>query len=254
MKTQKILLFLFNLLFTATCLSQSENIQVFNTDSIAVSPRYSHAVIYKKEGLIKTSGIVGNNKSGQIVGKDNPPLQITQAFENIQKILQAAGTTPENVVEIDTHLTDTAFIQTYREVRQKFFSKLSVQPVSTTVVTKALVIPGAIAEISVVAKLPDTNDNHIYVFATLTAKPQKANELEIELLKNAVNARREPGCMLYEVHRGNENKNVFILYEKWRSKTDLNKHFEMPYMKDWISRRDTYLEKREMNVAERLEK
>ena len=58
------------------------------------------------------------------MGKDNPQIQIAQTFETIRKILQAAGTSPENVIEIDTHLTDTSYLQAYRTERQKFFSQI----------------------------------------------------------------------------------------------------------------------------------
>lgn len=100
----------------------------------------------------------------------------------------------------------------------------------------------------------ENKTKNVYVIATMTAKQGRADSLEIELFKNATIARKEAGCIFFEVHRGIDEKNVFVLYEKWKDRAALDKHFETPHTKDWFARRDYYLEKRDRIVAERLEK
>ena len=52
--------------------------------------------------------------------------------------------------------------------------------------------------------------------------------------------------MEYRLCRGIDDPPVFALQEKWRSRADLNGHFEMPYMKEWANRRDQFVAKREL--------
>jgi quinol monooxygenase YgiN len=42
---------------------------------------------------------------------------------------------------------------------------------------------------------------------------------------------KEDGCLGYEVSRGNEDPNTFVLYEKWRDQAALDAHFEMEHFK-----------------------
>ena len=43
----------------------------------------------------------------------------------------------------------------------------------------------------------------------------------------------EEGCISYEFYQDPFNRNSFIFVERWRSKKDLDLHFEMPYFKDF---------------------
>ncbi len=95
-------------------------------------------------------------------------------------------------------------------------------------------------------------DDEIFTCVTIFAKKGKADELEDKLLQNALLARQEEGCISYDVHRGVENTGVFFLYERWKNKAALDAHFQMSYMQACDAVRDTYVEKREMNVMNRL--
>jgi quinol monooxygenase YgiN len=37
---------------------------------------------------------------------------------------------------------------------------------------------------------------------------------------------QEEGCINFDLHQDNENKNLFICYENWESKEDWIRHFE----------------------------
>ena len=46
----------------------------------------------------------------------------------------------------------------------------------------------------------------------------------------------EEGCISYEFYQAPFNPDTFIFVERWRSKEDLDLHFEMPYFKDFDSK------------------
>lgn len=46
----------------------------------------------------------------------------------------------------------------------------------------------------------------------------------------------EEGCMSYEFFQDPYAKNYFIFVETWRSREDLDLHFEMPYFKEFDDR------------------
>jgi quinol monooxygenase YgiN len=48
-------------------------------------------------------------------------------------------------------------------------------------------------------------------------------------------ARAEPGNINYDLHRSNEDPDVWVLYENWKAPSDLAAHFELPYMKAFVA-------------------
>ena len=55
--------------------------------------------------------------------------------------------------------------------------------------------------------------------------------------------RAEPGCMNYDFHVDAKDPCVFMFYENWRSKADLDAHLKMPHLVPLISRVDELLAK-----------
>ncbi|WP_323130876.1 putative quinol monooxygenase [Agrobacterium tumefaciens] len=47
---------------------------------------------------------------------------------------------------------------------------------------------------------------------------------------------RRGGSIDYHLHRDNHDPSVWILYENWRSRADLDAHFEQPYTKAVMAR------------------
>jgi len=81
------------------------------------------------------------------------------------------------------------------------------------------------------------------LIARLTARPDQAGALGKQLLGLIAPTQREPGSIGYILHRDNNDPCVWILYETWRSRTDLDAHFEQPYLKAIIARFPDYLAK-----------
>jgi quinol monooxygenase YgiN len=79
-------------------------------------------------------------------------------------------------------------------------------------------------------------DKKVTVVARIKAKAGLEQQVA-----NAVHAlvqptREEPGCINYDLHQSFEDKALFLLYENWISKKDLDEHLEMPYLKDFLAK------------------
>ncbi|MFB7875299.1 putative quinol monooxygenase [Nocardia sp. NPDC056064] len=70
-------------------------------------------------------------------------------------------------------------------------------------------------------------------------KPQRRADLQELLLSFVAPTRAEEGCLEYHFHVDSENPAVFVFYEVWRSKDDLDRHLALPHMREfWESRMD----------------
>ena len=74
------------------------------------------------------------------------------------------------------------------------------------------------------------------VIALLTSKPEGREELKRILLAQVEPTRAEPGCISYDPHVDETNGCVFMFYESWGSKSDLDTHMKMPHLKPLQSR------------------
>ncbi|MGF7150659.1 NAD(P)-dependent dehydrogenase (short-subunit alcohol dehydrogenase family) [Sphingomonas zeicaulis] len=74
------------------------------------------------------------------------------------------------------------------------------------------------------------------LIARLTAKPEQAEALGAGLRALIEPTLREDGAIGYTLHRDNDDPNAWILYETWRSRADLDAHFEQPYTKALMTR------------------
>lgn len=71
--------------------------------------------------------------------------QTRSTLENVKRVLEMAGTTMENAVKCTVFLIEGADFQGMNEVYRTFWPK--APPARTTVIVKALVVPGAKLEI-----------------------------------------------------------------------------------------------------------
>jgi len=81
----------------------------------------------------------------------------------------------------------------------------------------------------------------VTVVAYLTPRPGKEAETRDLLLSLVGPTREEPGCIDYHLHRSGEDPCVFMFYETWRSKEDLDEHLTMPYLKPLFDRKNELL-------------
>ena len=77
-------------------------------------------------------------------------------------------------------------------------------------------------------------ENVITLIATLTARPGKSDQLGQMLGRMVEPSRSEEGCITYNAHRSVADPDVWIMYENWRSKQDLDDHMQLPPFKDFM--------------------
>lgn len=78
-------------------------------------------------------------------------------------------------------------------------------------------------------------DRSFKLVAILRARAGFEDELGRRLASLIAPTRREPGCTEYVLHRSQTDAAVWVLYEGWRSKADLERHFSMPYLREFLA-------------------
>ncbi len=76
----------------------------------------------------------------------------------------------------------------------------------------------------------------ITLIATVKAKPGTSEGLGERLAALVEPTRAEAGCINYDLHRSTEDADVWMFYENWRSKFDLDAHIQTPYLQAFIER------------------
>lgn len=131
----KKLLYLVLLCVSSVCFAQEANKDVtfLNPASVGKPFGYSHAVIVDlgKNKMVIMSGQVGLDKGGKLAG-NGLSSQTEQVFTNIKNIVEAAGGTMNDLVELNYYLMDASQVQLVRGIRDKFVN--TKQPPASTLV------------------------------------------------------------------------------------------------------------------------
>lgn len=97
------------------------------------------------------SGQVGRDEALRVV--EGAEAQFAQAFENVGKVLRAAGAGFEDVVEMETWFADTmADLRTFMAVKDRYFTGPRY-PTWTGFAVKGFSMPGILVEIKCTAIL-----------------------------------------------------------------------------------------------------
>ncbi len=81
----------------------------------------------------------------------------------------------------------------------------------------------------------------VTVLATIKAKKGLEETVRNEILALVPPTRAEEGCLNYDLHRSCDDPAVFMLYENWVSKDDLDKHLAMPYLQAFLGKAENML-------------
>ncbi len=111
------------------------------TEGIYQSMQFSQAI--RKDDTIWISGQVGVDEKLQIA--EGIEAQSRQAFQNLEKVLEAADASFEDVVELVTYHVSMSDMGSFAKVKAEFFKK--DYPAWTAVGVNELVIPGLLVEI-----------------------------------------------------------------------------------------------------------
>jgi quinol monooxygenase YgiN len=80
--------------------------------------------------------------------------------------------------------------------------------------------------------------NKLYIVAKFTAKPGLEEVVKKELTSLLEPTRAEAGCISYDCHQSQEDAAIFVFYEVWKNREELDKHLGMPYLKALLGKVD----------------
>lgn len=75
----------------------------------------------------------------------------------------------------------------------------------------------------------------IVITAFMKAKEGNADDLEKTVKAFAPRFLKDPGCVVYQVHRRVDNLNQFFFYEKYESDEALKLHSSAPHFKEMFT-------------------
>jgi reactive intermediate/imine deaminase len=99
--------------------------------------------------LVIVSGQAAIDEHGDVVGVGNFDAQAEQVFRNLQRVLEAGGSSLERIVKVTIFLTDMANFPKIVELRGRWFTE--PYPADTIVEVAALALPELEIEIEAIA-------------------------------------------------------------------------------------------------------
>lgn len=108
---------------------------------------YSRAV--RIGNLIEVAGTTAVDDNGKIVGLNDPYIQTKFIFQKIEKAIQQAGASMNDVIRTRMFVTDISKWEEIGKAHGEFFK--TIKPVTTMVEVKALINPELLVEIEVTA-------------------------------------------------------------------------------------------------------
>ena len=126
------------------------SIQKFAAPGVYDPPGYSQAVkVTGAQTILYLAGQVAYDKDGGVAHPGNFKGQARAVFSAIKALVTAGGGTLDNVVKLNTYVTDVRNRPDFRAVRDEFFGPKG--PASTMVEVSALAHPDYLIEVEAVA-------------------------------------------------------------------------------------------------------
>jgi enamine deaminase RidA (YjgF/YER057c/UK114 family) len=104
---------------------------------------YSHGI--KVGNMLFIAGQVALDEELRLVGPGDAEQQARQTWENIERVVEAAGGKVTDVVRVATYVVDLSDMEAIHRVRREFFPD-GDYPVATMVQVAALGLPGLLLE------------------------------------------------------------------------------------------------------------
>jgi reactive intermediate/imine deaminase len=111
--------------------------------------RFRLALGYRVGELLFVSGQASVDENAQLVGEGDFDAQAEQTFRNLQRVLEAGGSSLANVVKVTIFLTDMSSFEKIVELRGKWFAP--PYPADTIVEVSSLAFPELMIEIEAIA-------------------------------------------------------------------------------------------------------
>ena len=110
---------------------------------------YSHAV--KVGNTIYVAGQIALDEEGNLVGEGDVVAQTECDYENLKRILEAAGASMSDVVSMRIYTVDLEGFKKTGEIRRKYFG--NHRPAMTAIGITELYNPGYLIEVEAIAVL-----------------------------------------------------------------------------------------------------
>lgn len=133
-------------------------IRRWNPDTVAAPlGKYSHlARVPTDHEIVFLSGQVGALPDGSLAG-DDVDAQAHAVFDNIERLLAAAGGSPENLVRVFSMVAGVEHLPGFRTVLGETFTRWFPHgdwPAHSLIVAAALARPDILVEVEAVAAIP----------------------------------------------------------------------------------------------------
>jgi 2-iminobutanoate/2-iminopropanoate deaminase len=128
--------------------------EVFGAPSVYNPVRYAQGIKTTGGTIVWISGQVSQDQEGKMVHRGDFSGQARQALTNLKAMVEAAGGTINDIIKVNTYLTDLRYREELARVRAEFFPDGKL-PASTLVGVTALADPDMLVEIEAVAVLPE---------------------------------------------------------------------------------------------------
>lgn len=116
-----------------------------------IQPMFSSDAI-RYGDLLFVSGCVPMDTDGALIGEKDLEAQTRKVMENLENVLQSAGTDFAHVLKTTVFMTDITQRKVPDAVRREYFGERP--PASTIVEVTALTAPGIDIEIEAIAAIP----------------------------------------------------------------------------------------------------
>ena len=129
------------------------HIRRINPRELGAPPGYSQVVEVRAGRIIFIAGQTALDQEGELVGKDDFPVQAAQVFRNLGLALSSVGCTAGDLVRLTVYLRDMDDLSAYRDARNRFFATAMppAAPAVTLVEASRLYGPDFLIEIEAVA-------------------------------------------------------------------------------------------------------
>jgi 2-iminobutanoate/2-iminopropanoate deaminase len=116
-------------------------------------PVANYKMATRMEGgrLLYIAGQVARDAKGNVLASGDIRTQAREVFQNLQRVLQAAGGELADLLKITTYITRIEDFPTVAEVRQQFFP--GELPASTLIVVSRLAQPELLIEVEGMAAI-----------------------------------------------------------------------------------------------------
>lgn len=113
---------------------------------------FSQAVkVREAQEVVYISGQTAFDSQGQLEGEDDIEVQVRSSFENVKRIVKAAGGAMDNIVKLTVYFLDLGALEQYTAILGEYFP--DDPPSQTVVEVNRLAIPGLLIEIEATAVL-----------------------------------------------------------------------------------------------------